>query len=167
MRDHVSDDLEAQYLAEVPLKELAQRAAEEGLSLLDCLALVRSILMQQTQLASTMNDRHGLSAVSGRLLECLKQIGTLTGELRALAPGTTINNTAVFVNSPVFADLQGMLVRVLSKHPHILSEVLDGLSDLERRHSVGTSELEAPMSLSTGMLIEAKPNGGAGGHSFA
>jgi hypothetical protein len=130
MANHVSDDDRAQYLAEQPLKELAERAAKENLSLLEYLALVRSLLMQETQLAALCHDRHGLASVSGRLLETLKAIGSLTGEIARLAPGTVINNTAVFVGSPAFAALHEMLLLRLSGYPEALAAVLEGLREL-------------------------------------
>jgi hypothetical protein len=44
MHRHVSEDLRAEYLAGVPIRELAKRAGEEGLSVLDYLSLVRATL---------------------------------------------------------------------------------------------------------------------------
>ncbi|MDB5553199.1 MAG: hypothetical protein JWL86_3183 [Rhizobium sp.] len=135
MTRHVTDDIRAQYLAEIPLAELAElaeRARKENLSLLDYLSLIRSILMQEAQLAAAVHDRHGLSAISGRLTEVLKQIGTLTGELVRMAPATTTNITnAIFVNSPAFTALNEMLISRLARHPDALAAVLEGLRELE------------------------------------
>jgi hypothetical protein len=44
MARHVPEDVGAQYLADVPIKELAARASEEGVSLLDYFAIVRGVL---------------------------------------------------------------------------------------------------------------------------
>jgi hypothetical protein len=52
MTNHVSDADRALYLADVDLKGLAERANAESLSLLDYLAIVRSTLLQQMQMAA-------------------------------------------------------------------------------------------------------------------
>lgn len=92
MQRHVSEDEKSIMLADVPIQEAAARAAEENVSLLDYLGLIRSALLQQVRLAASVNDRHGLAVVSGRALECLREIGKLTGELKGFGPRTVINN---------------------------------------------------------------------------
>ena len=134
-KHHMPPDLRAQYLAEIPLAELAQRAAEEGLSLLDYLALIRATLMQQFRTAASVGDRNGTSLIAGRLLQTLAQIGNLTGEMARLGGSTTINNTAVFMNSPVFSDLHAMLIRQWQDYPDALAAVLSGLRELEARET--------------------------------
>jgi hypothetical protein len=64
MANHVSQDLLAQYLADAPIKELAQKAAE-GMSVLQYLSLIRSTLMNEFQLAAAVHDRHATSALAG------------------------------------------------------------------------------------------------------
>ena len=133
MKDHVSDDERAEYLADIPLAEMLARAADEGVSLLDFFKIVRATLMKQFQLAASVNDRRAVASLAGRLNETLDLIGKLTGEMLRLSPGTVVNNTAVFVNSPMFTDLQSMLVRKLAGHPEALSRVVEGLQELEAR----------------------------------
>jgi hypothetical protein len=77
MRAHVPEGLRAEYLAAVPLKELAEKAAAEGCSVLQYLSIVRSVLMNQLQLAAAGNDRHGTSALAGRLNETLRKFRRL------------------------------------------------------------------------------------------
>jgi hypothetical protein len=133
MRDHVTQDDKAAYLADIPLQELLARAADEGVSLLDFFKIVRATLMRQFQLAASVNDQRAVAALAGRLNETLDLIGRLTGEMLKLTPGTVVNNTAVFVNSPIFIDLQSMLVRKLAGHPEALARVVEGLQELEAR----------------------------------
>jgi hypothetical protein len=133
MKDHVSDDERAEYLADIPLAEMLARAADEGVSLLDFFKIVRATLMKQFQLAASVNDRRAVASLAGRLNETLDLIGKLTGEMLRLSPGMVVNNTAVFVNSPMFTDLQSMLVRKLAGHPEALSRVVEGLQELEAR----------------------------------
>jgi hypothetical protein len=131
MGKHLSEADKAAYLAEVPLSEMLARAADEGVSLLDFFKIVRGTLMKQFQLAASVNDRKAVASLAGKLNETLNMIGNITGEMLRLSPGTVVNNTAVFVNSPAFVDLQSMLVRKLSGYPEALSAVVEGLQELE------------------------------------
>jgi len=46
-----------------------------------------------------------------------------------------VNNTGVFINSPVFLDLHSMLIRKLADEPKALSKVVEGLLELEANGS--------------------------------
>jgi hypothetical protein len=71
---HVSNETKAYLIAgPVQLHELAQRAAAEGMSLLDYLGVIRGTLMNLFQAAAQANDRNGASITSGRLLQTLEQ----------------------------------------------------------------------------------------------
>lgn len=131
MAAHVTDEAKAAYLADVPMKELMARAADDGVSLLDFLRIVRATLTRQFQLAASVNDHHATSALAGRLNETLGLIGKLTGELLKLAPGMTINNTAVFVESPQFAEVQASLLRALAPYPDARAAVVAALQSYE------------------------------------
>jgi hypothetical protein len=152
MRNHVSEEDRASYLSGAPLKELAEKASQEGVSLLGYLSIVRGTLMTQFQLAASLNDRHATATISRALLECLREIGKLTGELLNSSPITSItNNYFAFINSPAFTELQGMLVQALADEPGALQKVLAGLDALEAKASDKKNEPA---------LIEMKPNGG-------
>jgi hypothetical protein len=133
MAKHVSDDLKAQYIADVPVKELAARASAEGIGVLDYLAIVRGILLQQFQLAASVNDKNGTAVLAGRLTEVLREIGRITGEIMKSPAVQNISTTVNFINSPVFVDLQQMLIRRLAGHPEAMAAVVDGLRELESR----------------------------------
>jgi hypothetical protein len=135
MMNHVSDDQRALYLADVDLKGLAERANAESLSLLDYLAIVRSTLLQQMQMAAGLNDRSATAALAGRLNETLKLLASLTGELLRLNPHTVNHNITVFTASPLYIELEQMLIATLSDYPDALSRVVDGLRQLEQRPS--------------------------------
>ncbi|QKC84388.1 hypothetical protein [Mesorhizobium sp. NZP2077] len=130
-REHVSEDEKAMMLADVPLQEAAERAAAEGISLLDYLALIRSALLQQVRLAAATNDRHGLAAVSGKALLCLRQIGEITGQLKGFGPRTIHNTQINFMASPAFALVQAALIKALQPHPEAMAAVVAALQDLE------------------------------------
>jgi hypothetical protein len=73
--------------------------------------------MRQFQLAASLNDRNATSNLGRALVEVLREIGKLNGELLNASPITNINNYAFFLNSPAFADLQAMLVQALADEP--------------------------------------------------
>jgi hypothetical protein len=154
MKNHVSEDVRQQFLADIPIQEMAQRAAEEGGSLLDYLSVIRSILLQQFQLAAGAEDRYGVAILGGKLTDVCKEVGKITGELMRSAPPTTINNTLI-MQSPLFADLQRMLLTKLKGHPKALASVVEGLRELESRAIPEDTASLPPM------MIEARTNGGA------
>ncbi len=131
MQKHVSIEARSLYLADVPLAEVAERAAKEGGSLLNYLALVRSSVIQQLVLAASVNDGHRVAVLAGRATEVLREIGRITGELSAIGSLTVNNNTAVFVNSAAFARLEAMLLDRLRGFPDALREVVAGLREIE------------------------------------
>lgn len=131
MANHVDAETKASIIADVPLKDLAARAAEEGVSLLDYFAIVRSTVIEQLLSAAAIGDRSGTAALAGRATEVLKEIGKLTGEMLRTSPINITHNTAVFVSSPAFARLERMLIERLGPHPEALGAVLEGLRALE------------------------------------
>src|ERR1700732_2903263 len=54
---HVDDATRADYLAGIPMKDLAAKAAEEGVSVLQYFSIIRATLMTQFQMAASLNDR--------------------------------------------------------------------------------------------------------------
>ena len=129
---HLTEADKAGYLSDLPLAEMAARAAEEGVGLLDFFRITRATLMRQFQLAAACNDRRAVASLGGRLNDVLNSIGSVTGEMLRLSPGTVVNNTTFnFISSPIFLDLQKMLVRKLATHPDALSAVVEGLKELE------------------------------------
>jgi hypothetical protein len=110
---HVTEDARAQYLADAPLAELAQLAASEGISVLQYLSLVRSILMAEFQLASQAHAHHATSALAGRLNETLKLIGSISGEMSELARSVTINGNVNILNHPQVAAFQAVILEAL------------------------------------------------------
>jgi hypothetical protein len=132
LRNHVPPERRAELVAG-PLKpaELAERAADEGLSLLEYTAMVRNSLMARFLAASEADDRQGTALVAGRLLDCLRLTAQLSGELSKA--GATITNNIAILQSPLMADLQSMLIRTLAPFPDAREAVLGGLEELSRR----------------------------------
>jgi hypothetical protein len=128
---HVTNDVKSQYLADIPIAEIAERAAKEGGSLLSYLSLVRSAVFQQLLLAGSVNDSNRVATLAGRATEVLREIGRVTGELSSIGSLTVHNSATVFVNSPAYAKLETMLLDKLRDHPAALREVVAGLRELE------------------------------------
>jgi hypothetical protein len=129
LRNHVSGERRAQLVAgPLKLHELAERASESDLALVDYLAMLRNALFEQFLQATQAGDRNGSAALAGRLTEVLRLQGSVSGEISKAT--TVINNNAVILSSPLFADLQAMLVQTLTPHPEALRDVLAGLERL-------------------------------------
>ncbi len=129
---HIDDDRRAMLIADTPMRELADRAAEEGVSLIDYLGIVRSTVMSQLLAAAAVNDRHATAVLAGRSVEVLRELGRFTGEILKSAPvGNITNNTMIFMASPAFANLERMLIERLTPHPEALKAVLEGLQSLQ------------------------------------
>ena len=133
--NHLSDDQRAQYLADVPVAELAKRATEEEIAILDYAKLVRSQLTQNFLLASQCHDHHAAAILAGRITELLNFIGKLTGEVRQVSAGSVTNNMMLLVNSPAFAQLEAMALRALAPFPEALKAFIGGLRELEAEAS--------------------------------
>lgn len=126
LRAHISEERRAQLVAgPLKLSQLAERAAEENMSLIDYLAMVRSTLTHQLLAASEAGDRQGTAMLSGRLLECLRLIGALTGDLQKIT-STTTHNTLV-IASPLYATLNRRLMELLAPYPDAAHAVIEGL----------------------------------------
>lgn len=130
---HVSQERKAQIIAgPIKLHQLAERAAAEGMSLLDYLALIRSTLLSQFSAAAEAGDKHGTATLAGRLLECLREIGRLTGELSRVG-GVNVTNNTLILGSPFVAELQSMLIQTLAPFPDARAAVITGMRALEQR----------------------------------
>jgi hypothetical protein len=159
MRDHVTPDQRAMYLGDVDLASLAERANAESLSLLDYLAITRGTLMLQMQAAASCSDRPGTAALAGKLLQALQMIGEFTGEMLRLNPHTVNHNVTVFMSSPLYVELERMLIDTLSDYPEALSRVVDGLRRLEER---APSPEYTALANSASPMREINPHAGVG-----
>jgi hypothetical protein len=133
MQNHVTEANRAQLLADLPIREMARKAAEDGASLIEYLGVVRNVLMRSMLGAAEERDRTATASLSGRAIEVLREIGKITGEISRVVPYTQINNNAIFINSPVFVELQAMLIDRLATFPEALAAVIEGLRELEGR----------------------------------
>jgi hypothetical protein len=152
MRNHVSEEDRAAYIADVPIKELAAQAAAEGVAILDYLAVMRGQYMQQFQLAASLNDRHAMATLGRALVEVLRLQGSLSGELLNASQINITNNTAIFLSSPDFAEMVAGLSHALSDEPTALPKVLAVFERLDAK-------------VRDTKMIEAQPIGGGGSYA--
>jgi hypothetical protein len=131
--NHVSQKRRAELVAgPAAVKQLANAAAAESKSLLDYLSIARSILFGQFVNAAEAGDRAGVVNVAGRLLESLREIGRLTGELRQISGISVINNTTLNVfSSAEFLTLQAGLLQIARRHPGAKSDIVGLLRSLD------------------------------------
>lgn len=149
LTNHVSDERKAELVAgPLSINDLVQKATDEGMSLLDYLAIVRNALMSRFLAASENGDGQQAAIISGKLLECLRLIAQVSGELTKVTANVT-NNTLI-LNSPLMAELQAMLVRELAPYPEARAKVVAGLEDLSSK------ALPGPQSGAAGRIIEAQ-----------
>ncbi len=139
MHRHVSEADRLQYIAEVPIQELAQRAANEGVSLLDYFSIVRGVLLQQFQLAASVNDKNGTAVLAGRLTEVLREIGRITGEIMRSPGVLNVNGNINILNHPQLAMVQANILRALAPHPAARNAVIEALRRMD-------SPVDAPAS---------------------
>jgi transposase-like protein len=153
--NHVADERKAQLIAgPVKLTELAERAAEMDLSLLDYLGLIRNGLLSQFTAAMEASDRNGAAIVAGRLLQCLEMVARLTGEMQRVTGGVT--NNVLVLNSPLMAELQAMLAARLRPHPEALRAVLEGLRELTANAALqGAAQATGPLMLESPPRVTA------------
>jgi hypothetical protein len=89
---HIDEAERAALIADLPMKELALQAAQEGVSLIDYFKVIREVLMRQLLTAVDSGDRIGTASLSGRAIECLKELGRVTGEISNLTSFTTAHD---------------------------------------------------------------------------
>jgi hypothetical protein len=143
MKNHVDDAARADYLANIPMKDLAAKAAEEGVSVLQYFSIIRGVLMSQFQLAASVNDRNATATLAGRLTEVLRAIGSISGEMGGMAVNhLTINNTTNILNSPIFATLQANMLHALAPFPDARAAVVTALRQMDEQNAPPMKTIE-------------------------
>jgi hypothetical protein len=130
---HVSDEAKAKMLfGPVEMANLAEKAAQEGDSVLDYLRMCRSVLAAQLSATSEAGDARGAALVAGQLTRTLETIGRLTGQLSQLAAGhVTINNHVAIINSPAFATVQATMLKALAPFPEARVALVEALRTMD------------------------------------
>jgi len=131
-KSHVSADSKLNYLAgPATINELRDQAQKEGGSLLDYLITLRSLLMGAIVANAEAGSGITLGVLSGRLVEVLKEIGRLTGEIERLDSGVTVTNNIAIMASEPMVELQSGLMRLARLHPGARSDIVRLLRSLD------------------------------------
>jgi hypothetical protein len=150
---HVSEQMKASFLAgPLQLEELAQKAADTGMSVLDHLHAIRVVLFSHLTTATEAGDGGLAANVAGRLTHVLETIARISGELGALATNTTFNitnNQVVLTQTPAFLKVQASLLHALAPFPEARAAVVAALRELD-----GVNVHAAVPALPKPMVIE-------------
>jgi hypothetical protein len=132
-QSHVSDRRRAELTAgPAKVEQLANAAADESRGLLDYLGITRTVLFNTFLNAAKAGDRNGVAAVAGRLLESLRELARLTGELREVSGITVFNNNIInLASSPQFGALTQGLLAIARAHPQVKQDIVDLLRSLD------------------------------------
>ncbi len=122
--ENVTPEAKAAYsIGPCTLEQARERAAAEGGTVVDYFAITRSVLVGQLLKQDEANSAQGVATVAGRLVEVLRELGKISGEIvRNTAPGTTVN-----VNlgaAPGFADLMQGLLQISRAHPEARAAII-------------------------------------------
>ena len=154
---HVSEQMKASFLAgPLQLEELAQKAADTGMSVLDHLHAIRVVLFSHLTTATEAGDGGLAANVAGRLTHVLETIARISGELGALATNTTFNitnNQVVLTQTPAFLKVQASLLHALAPFPEARAAVVAALRELD-----GDNAPAAVPALPKPMVIEHEAN---------
>jgi hypothetical protein len=128
-KTHVPDKTKATLIGgRARLAELAERADAENLSSLEYFGIIRSQLMDGFLACADAADAWGMSSLGARLLETLREIGKLTGEIQRIS-GVTINcdNRTLILQSPVVCEIEAALIATLRPYPEARAAVIAAL----------------------------------------
>jgi hypothetical protein len=135
---HMRDEARATYLlGPAKIADLAVHAANESRSIVDYLAITRSILVNQMDREAQLNKPYAVERLAGRLVEVLRELGHATGEVHKLA-GTVINiqnNHTQILNSQPFIELQRGLLQVCAAHPEARADIISLFRSLDDQHA--------------------------------
>jgi hypothetical protein len=131
---HVPPEVKATYLAGPgDLATFAEKAAQEGDSVLDYLRFCRSILVAQLAAANESGDSRTAAYVADKLRMLLETLAKVTGQLGSLASSITFNttNVAVLAEHPHFLKMQASILQALGPHPAARADVVRALRSLD------------------------------------
>jgi hypothetical protein len=93
---HVTEKRKAELMAgPAAVEGLVNAAAKESRSALEYLRVTHSILFNQFVNAAEGGDRKGVIDTAAPMLDALREVAKMTGELRTWAAGVTVNNNTI------------------------------------------------------------------------
>jgi hypothetical protein len=159
---HVPPEVKATYLAGPgDLATFAEKAAQEGDSVLDYLRFCRSILVAQLAAANETGDSRTSAYVADKLRMLLETLAKVTGQLGSLASSITFNttNVAVLAEHPHFLRIQATMLKALGPHPEARADVVRALRSLDAE--------KAPVTAAAAPAIEHLPSTEGSNHVAA
>jgi len=129
--EHVTPEAKAAYsIGPCTLEQARERAAAEGGTVVDYFAITRSILVGQLLKQDEANSAQGVATVAGRLVEVLRELGKISGEIvRNTTPSTTVNVS--IGAAPGFAALQLGLLNIARAYPAARGDIVALLRRLD------------------------------------
>jgi hypothetical protein len=146
---HVGTSRKAELMmGPVQAGQLAKKACEENISLLDYLALLRAKLFGLFEEARSRGHTFDCASIAGKITHLLEVMAKITGELKQ-GGGVVINNSVsssptIVLNDPSIVKMQSIIIRALSKHPQARVDVVAALRAFETP-AVRPNGHEAPM----------------------
>jgi hypothetical protein len=134
---HVTEKRKGELMAgPAAVEGLVNAAAKESRSALEFLRVTHSILFNQFINAAEGGDKRSVIDTAKPMLDALREVAKMTGELRTWAAGVTINNNQInFVGSPEFAVLSTGLLQIARDHPSAKADIIGLLRRLDEPQS--------------------------------
>jgi hypothetical protein len=130
--NHVTDARKAELMVgPAQVEDLAVAAADESRTVLDFLAITRSVLFRQFLNAAEAGDRNGVVSIADSLLVALRDHARITGELRQLSGITIDQRTINFVGTPQFEALSTGLLQIAREFPAAKPSIIGLLRRLD------------------------------------
>jgi hypothetical protein len=143
MTKHMQPESKIAYLAGASaIADLTNKAAAENKSVLEYLQLMRSVLVRAFMAASDEKDVSGTAQAARPLIDVLRELGRLSGEISAFSAATInsvttnniVNHTQI-VNSQTFIELQSGLLEVCQAHPEARRNIIALFQRLDEQHA--------------------------------
>jgi hypothetical protein len=131
---HVTAESKATYLiGPAEMATIAERAAQEGDSVIDYLRMCRTSLVAQLAAANEAGDARGAAFIVNSLVRTLEALARVSGEVGTLATSITFNNSTniAMVSHPQFASVQACMLRALAPFADARAAVVAALRGLD------------------------------------
>jgi hypothetical protein len=137
---HVTEKRKGELMAgPAAVEGLVNAAAKESRSALEFLRVTHSVLFKQFINAAEGGDKRSVIDTAKPMLDALREVAKLTGELRTWAAGITVNTQINFVGSPEFAVLSTGLLQIARDHPSAKADIIGLLRRLDEPQSPADS----------------------------
>jgi hypothetical protein len=125
-RNHVDDQAKVGHLAGVAnLEKLAEKAAEQGSSVLDYLAIARNAILTQLGVVQLAGDARTVGYLAIALARISEIEGKITGEIVTAAGTVNVTaNVQMVASHPDFLKMQAAMFKVLQAHPRAREDMV-------------------------------------------